>query len=489
MFEYFALVPVLFPLLGAVIVYLLLRFSEPIQKVFILGCMVILFILDLSYLIALLSGLVEEVSLGPIVLDAAGMFISSLVTFLGTLVLCYSFIYRKKTEFDATFFIIYFLLAGMMCGMACTYNVLVMLVFLEAATVTSAFLILYGRTKRAIKATYIYLGISIVEVILVVYGAFILFNSTGTLDLHQMDISRIAPNDIFLLGLLFFFGFGTKAGLLPLSAIWLPPAHSDAPAPVSATMSGILIKSGVIGMIKIMYPFFMVSGIDSLILIVLFVGTLNMVLGGIMAFFAGNIKRLLAWSSISQMGYIVVGFGLATPIAIYGSLFHILNHMLFKGSLFLISGVLLFQVKTLKINRMGGLGKMMPLTAFCFLIASLAMSGLPFLNGFISKELIYEGSIEAGFPVLFSIFGLDLTIFGIFGWVTSIIIFICLMRAFYLIFLGKPFDTFGDLRDPPLCTMLPILILVGLCILIGLFPDLVSGSLQQIADSLFRMRG
>jgi len=189
------------------------------------------------------------------------------------------------------------------------------------------------------------------------------------------------------------------------------------------------------------------------------------------------------------MGYIVIGFGLATPVAIYGSLFHILNHMLFKGSLFLIAGVLLFQVKTLRIHRMGGLAKVMPLTGLCFLIASLAMSGVPFLNGFISKEIIYEGSVEAGFPVLLSVFGLDLTIFGIFGWITSIIIFICLMRAFYLIFMGEPQDAFRNLRDPPLCTMLPILILVALCVLIGLFPDLVSGSLEQIAETIYQMRG
>ncbi|HWQ68210.1 MAG TPA: proton-conducting transporter membrane subunit [Methanospirillum sp.] len=489
MIEYFALVPILSPVVGAVIVYLLLQFSEPIQKAFILGCMFILFILDFSYLIALLYGMTEVVSLGPIVLDASGMFIASLVTFLGTLVLCYSFIFRKKTEFDSTFFIIYFLLAGMMCGMACTYNVLVMLVFLEAATITSAFLILYGRTKRAIKATYIYLGISIVEVIFVIYGAFILYTCTGTLDLRLVDISRIAPDTIFLLGLLFLFGFGTKAGILPLSAIWLPPAHADAPAPVSATMSGILIKSGLIGMVKVMYPLFVLSGVDTLILIVLFIATLNMVLGGIMAFFAQNIKRLLAWSSISQIGYIILGFGFATPVAIYGSLFHILNHLLFKGSLFLIAGVLLFQVKTLRIHKMGGLLRFMPMTGLCFLIASLAMSGVPFLNGFISKEIIYEGSVEAGFPVLLSIFGLDLTIFGIIGWIVSIIIFICLMRAFYLIFLGEPKESFSGLQDPPFSTMLPILILVGLCILIGFFPDLVSGSLQKIAETIYQMRG
>jgi formate hydrogenlyase subunit 3/multisubunit Na+/H+ antiporter MnhD subunit len=231
------------------------------------------------------------------------------------------------------------------------------------------------------------------------------------------------------------------------------------------------------------------SGIDLLILIVLFVATLNMVIGGVMAFFAENIKRLLAWSSISQIGYITLGFGLATPVAITGALFHILNHLLFKGSLFLISGVLLFQVKTLRINRMGGLGRYMPITGLCFLIASLAMSGLPFLNGFISKEMIYEGSIEAGLPVLLSLFGLHLTIFGIFGWITSIIIFVCLMRAFYLIFLGEPRHAESGLQDPPLYTMLPILILVGLCIVIGLFPELVLGSLEKIGETIFLMRG
>ncbi|MDD1725140.1 MAG: hypothetical protein LUQ07_08440, partial [Methanospirillum sp.] len=315
------------------------------------------------------------------------------------------------------------------------------------------------------------------------------YTLTGTLDIHQMDMSRISPDEAFLLGILFFFGFGTKAGLFPLSAIWLPPAHADAPAPVSATMSGILIKSGVIGMAKVILPFFAISGIDTLMLIILFIATLNMVMGGIMAFFARNIKRLLAWSSISQMGYITLGLGLATPLAIYGALFHILNHLLFKGSLFLIAGILLFQAKTLKIHNMGGLFRVMPLTGLCFLIASLAMSGLPFLNGYISKEIIYEGSIEAGFPVILSVAGFDLTIFGVFGWVTSIIIFICLMRAFYLIFLGKPRDSFADLSDPPLCTMLPILIMVGLCIIIGLFPDLVSGSLEKIAGILYEMRG
>lgn len=487
-YELIAFVPVLLPVIIGLLLFPLQRVAEQLQRLFIIAGMGLCLAVNLGYLIGLIHRVVPVASLGPIYLDAPGMFIATLVTFIGMMVLCYSFVYRAQNNFDCTFFSLYFILAGMMCGMACTYNVLVMLVFLEAATVTSAVLILFGRTRRAIRATYIYLGISIVEVILVVYASFILYNTTGTLDLRMMDLGLFSQNDLFILTLLFLFGFGTKAGLLPLSAIWLPPAHADGPAAISATMSGILIKASIIAMVKLMYPFYFLDAAGTLVPIILALATLNMVLGGVMALLSENIKRLLAWSSVSQMGYIFIGLGVATPIAIYGSLFHILNHMLFKGSLFLISGILLYHLKTLKLHEMGGLLRRMPVTAACFLVASLAMAGLPFLNGFISKEIIYEGTVEAGFPVLLSIFGLHLTIFGILGWVTSIIILICLMRAFVLIFLGEATGRAADLREAPLCMILPVAIMVGCCVLIGLFPDLVTPSLRYIADMLYAMR-
>ena len=366
-----------------------------------------------------------------------------------------------------------------------------MLVLLEAATVTSAVLILFGRTKRAIRATYIYLAISIFEVILVIYGAFILYSCTGTLDLRYMDISLLSSGDITLLALLFLFGFGTKART---SSSW---KHLASPLPMLMLLQLSVQRCRVyssrpalFAMVKVMYPFFLITNGEMLMFIVTFFGTLNMVLGGVMALFSCHIKRLLAWSSISQIGYIIVGFGLATPVAIYGSLFHILNHMLFKGSLFLISGVLLYQVHTLQIKKDGRAWK--GHATYCpisFLVASLAMSGVPFLNGFISKELIYEGSIDAGFPVIFSLLGLHFTVISILGWVTSIVIFVTLMRAFYQIFLGTPREPERELHDPPLYMIIPIVIMVMLCVVIGLFPNLVSGTLEYIAQVLFQMKG
>jgi formate hydrogenlyase subunit 3/multisubunit Na+/H+ antiporter MnhD subunit len=252
-------------------------------------------------------------------------------------------------------------------------------------------------------------------------------------------------------------------------------------------MSGILIKASVVAMVKAIYPFYLISGVETLILVVIGFGVLNMLVGVIMALLSEDIKRLLAFHSISQMGYIILGFGLATPGAIYGALFHITNHMLFKGCLFLITGALILRVNTRQIHKMGGLMKQMPLTGLCFLIASLAMSGVPLLNGFWSKEAIYEGSVQAGYPVLFSAFGLDLTVFGLVGWLTSILTFACLIHAFYVMFMGKPKEEFEGVREPPIYMMLPILIMAGLCIAIGVYPDLVSGALKFAADALLAL--
>ncbi len=488
MIEVLALIPVLLPMLGAVLTLYLVKYSEKLQEAFLVVFSALLFIFNVIYFIALENGMTGPLAYGPILLDAPGMFICCLITFIGTLVIFYSFVYKDEEHYDKTYFIAYLLLMGMMSGLANTYNVIVMLVFLEAATVISAVLILFGRTRRAINATNIYLAISIIEVVLVVAGAFILYNDSHTLDLHSLNPASISDNDKMLLALLFFFGFGTKASLLPLGILWLPSAHSEAPPPISATMSGILIKASVVAMIKAIYPFYLMSGVGTIVLIIAAFGVLSMLIGVIMALMQEDLKRLLAYHSISQMGYIVLGFGLATPLGVYGAMFHIMNHMLFKGCLFLIAGALILRLNTRHMHKMGGLLKQMPLTAACFLIASLAMAGMPLLNGYVSKELIYEGSIQAGYPVLINIPGMNLTIFGIIGWITSGLTFICLMHAFYMIFLGKPNEKLKDVKDPPVYMMIPILLMATLCVVVGLFPDLISGAIQFAATVLYQVR-
>jgi formate hydrogenlyase subunit 3/multisubunit Na+/H+ antiporter MnhD subunit len=493
MYEYFALSPVILPVIGALIALVIYDRFKTYFEPFIVGYSALLFIFNLAYLVMLHTGeIAKPLAYGFIVLDAPGMVITCLVCFLGTLVMFYSFTYKDRGTYDSTYFVTYMILMGVMAGLANTYNVIVMLILLEAATVFSGVLILFGRTKRAINATTIYLTISIIEVLLVLYGAFLLYNHTGSLDVIN-GISQIPEGDRMLLVFLFLFGFGTKAGVIPLSLIWLPSAHAEAPPPISATMSGILVKAGVIAMAKAIFPFAMVSGALTISQVVVTIGVLGILIGVIMALLQEDLKRLLAYHTVSQIGYIIVGLGIGflavlgsgwTDVAregVYGAIFHITNHMLFKGGLFLISGALILRVTTRKMHRMGGLLKQMPVTAICFLVASLAMSGLPLLNGAVSKEAIHSAT-DAAIPLWSG--------FEWIGWlqiVGSILTLICLLHAFYVIFMGRPKEEFAQVKEAPLYMLIPIVIMAGLCIVIGLFPGSVESILRFAADGLLHM--
>lgn len=493
MYEILALSPVILPLVGALIALVIYDRFKTYFEPFIVGYSAMLFIVELAYLLMLQSGAIAKpLAYDFIVLDAPGMLITCLVSFLGTLVLFYSFTYKDRATYDSTYFVLYLLLMGVMAGLANTYNVIVMLVLLEAATVFSGVLILFGRTKRAINATTIYLLISIIEVLLVLYGAFILYNHTGSLNVID-GLNMIPDSDKMLLAFLFLFGFGTKAGVIPLSLIWLPPAHAEAPPPISATMSGILVKAAIIAMAKSVYPFVFASGAETIAMAIVVIGILGILIGVIMALLQEDLKRLLAYHTVSQIGYVLVGLGIGCLFAlgsdwdaiakegVYGAIFHITNHMLFKGGLFLVSGALILRVNTRRMHKMGGLLKQMPVTAICFLVMSLAMSGLPLLNGFASKEAIREAT-AAAIPLWSGYEWMGyLQILG------SILTFICLIHAFYVIFMGKPMEGAEKVTDPPLYMLLPIVLMAALCIVIGLFPGTVSDILRFAADALLYM--
>lgn len=491
--DFLALAPVIIPVIGALIALVIYdRFQQSFEP-FIVGYSAMLFLVELAYLVMLYLGdIAEPLAYGFIVLDAPGMVITCLVSFLGTLAMFYSFTYKDTKTYDSTYFVTYLILMGVMAGLANTYNVIVMLVLLEAATVFSGVLILFGRTKRAIKATTIYLLISIIEVLLVLYGAFTLYDHTGSLDVIN-GIDRIPESDRMLLVFLFLFGFGTKAGVLPLSLIWLPPAHAEAPPPISATMSGILVKAAAIAMAKAIFPFACLSCAGAIAMAVVVIGVLGILIGVIMALLQEDLKRLLAYHTVSQIGYVVVGLGLGflavmggqwADVAregVFGAIFHITNHMLFKGSLFLISGALILRASTRRMHRMGGLLKQMPITGICFLVASLAMSGLPLLNGYVSKEVIHEAT-DAAIPLWSGYEWIGyLQILG------SILTFLCLIHAFYVIFMGKQKEEFAQVKEAPLYMLIPIVIMTGLCIVIGLFPGTVESILRFAADALLHM--
>jgi hydrogenase-4 component B len=294
------------------------------------------------------------------------------------------------------------------------------------------------------------------------------WNIEGPLDAHQS-----LAGGIFLLG---FFGFGLKAGLMPMH-VWLPGAHANAPSHVSAVMSGVLIKTGIYGLVRItsLFP----SPPPWWGGLVLGVGTASAVLGVAFAMGQHDIKRLLAYHSVENIGIICIGIGLAllgrsvgrsdlVMLGLAGGLLHVWNHGLFKSLLFLAAGSVIHATGTREIDRLGGLLKRMPLTGGSFLVGATAISGLPPLNGFISELLIYLGLFRAttsGATPLWMASALAATALALVGALAVA----CFVKAFGAIFLGTPRSQAPERAHEADWKMLgPMGALAGLCVLIGL---------------------
>jgi hydrogenase-4 component B len=246
--------------------------------------------------------------------------------------------------------------------------------------------------------------------------------------------------------LLFFAGFGVKAGIVPLH-IWLPDAHPVAPSNVSALMSGIVIKCGIYGMARVFFDFFGPTPLWTGT-VVLAVGVVTALVGVLYALQEHDLKRLLAYHSIENIGIIVMGFGAAlmfrtlghpnlAAIAIVGALYHTLNHAIFKGLLFLAAGSVVQSVHTRNMEEMGGLIRRMPRTACFFLIGAIAISGLPPLNGFVSEWLTYQ-ALLAGFGTTHSLTRLMFPIAGSLLALTAALAAACFVKAFGIPFLALP---------------------------------------------------
>jgi hydrogenase-4 component B len=291
------------------------------------------------------------------------------------------------------------------------------------------------------------------------------------------------------LAALAFIGFGTKAGIMPMH-IWLPSAHAQAPSHVSAVMSGVLIKMGVYGIVRVCTFFPDVP--LSWGLFVLAMGTISAILGVAFAVGQHDIKRLLAYHSIENIGIIIMGLGLAligramheplwVLLGICGSMLHVWNHALFKSLLFLGAGSVIHGVGTREIDVMGGLSKRMPLTANCFLIGAVAICGLPPLNGFVSELLIYLGlfhvattpTATAASAAVFAAPGLALV---------GALAVACFVKVYGIVFLGAPRSEQAALAHEAGRAMTgPMLVLAGCCALIGIAPLLVAPLLDRAA--------
>jgi multicomponent Na+:H+ antiporter subunit D len=410
-----------------------------------------------------------------LVLDGFSVFMLLTVSLVSFAVVLYSINYMEHDKAKPAFYALLLVMIAGMNGLILSNDLFTMYLFLEVAAIASYGLIAFGLQQDELEASLKYLLLSAVATACILLSIAILFGLTGSLQLSGIAAGVSALGDRGLIGFctaLFIMGFGLKAAIVPFHA-WLPDAHSSAPAPISAMLSGVLIKvSGVYALVRVSYAVFGVTPAIGQALMIL--GIVSILVGAFLALGQNDVKRMLAYSSISQVGYIILGFGAATPLGILGAVFHIINHAVAKGMLFLNAGALESATGTRELDKMGGLAKRMPVTAGTSVVGSLAIAGVPPLNGFWSKLLILLGLFQARQYLL--------ALIAILAGILTLWYYLILQRQ---AFFGRLNETWKDIREAPFWMSAAVVLLAAVCILVGLlFPLILANWIQPAVDIL-----
>ncbi len=393
--------------------------------------------------------------------------------------------YGQKNIGAAWFF--YNILVASMVLVVTARNAVLFLTAWEMMSVSSFFLVLFEGEKKGVpQAGLVYLIATHIGTLFLLAMFIFLGKDSGSFDFSRWPgaVSGTAPSIIFLCALI---GFGTKSGFMPMH-IWLPEAHPAAPNHVSALMSGVMIKTGLYGLLRILTFLGAPCAWWGYLLIAL--GSISGILGVLFALAQHDIKRLLAYSSIENVGIITMGIGLGVlglslnnfllmVLGFTGALLHVINHAFFKGLLFLGAGAVYQETATRDMDVLGGLLKKMPLTGFCFLAGAAAICGLPPLNGFISEFLIYFVSFK-------NVFGSTLLVFIALGTMISLALIgglavACFTKAFGIIFLGEPRSAYAQhAGEPGVLMRTSMAVLAVVCLVMGLSAPWYLGMFARI---------
>lgn len=357
---------------------------------------------------------------------------------------------------------------GTMLWGCVTNNVIMLYVAIEATTLTSGLLVAFYWDRRALEAGYKYFMLLTIGITFALFGCVLLYAAaaaTGKLlggsALLISDIRNVTafiPGRFTAITIAFLvIGFGTKAGIAPFHP-WLADAHAEAPTPISVLLSGVMIKMALYAMARTVSIFYPTWPQVTVFIVVL--GTFTMLLGIILAMTQDDLKRLLAYSSVSQMGYVLVGIGLGTYLGCYGGLYHLLNHALYKSLLFMCVGAVIYATGVRRIAELGGIRKQMPITSACFLLGAVAIAGFPPLNGFWSKLTIYLALAKVGMWWA-----------AVIAILTSVLTMVVMLRAGYRVFWGELRSSASSAREVPALMWVPMVVLAAMCGLLGIWPQ------------------
>jgi proton-translocating NADH-quinone oxidoreductase chain N len=415
---------------------------------------------------------VAETVIGTIALrvDGISLLVIAVTLTLGTLVVVYSGAYMAGEDGAEKYYALLITLIGAIIGLACAADLFNLWVWFEAMAISCYLLVaFYHQQPASLEAGVKYLVQSATGSVLVLLGIALVLLQTGTLDLHAIQQTESSPL-LLAAGALFVIGFGVKVAFVPLHT-WLPDAHAQAPSGISAMLSGLVIEAGLIALLRALLP--LAGMTPSWTTLLLSSGALNILIGNLLALRQKQVKRLLAFSSLSHVGYMLLGLGIAfqsgEAAGAQSSFFHLLTHGLMKGLAFLAAGALLYglhlangQHVPLTISDLRGAAGRYPLTALAFSIALLGLGGLPPLAGFMSKWQIFA----AGFQAQNTVIGL-LVIFAALNSVLSLGYYAPLVNAMYR---QKPSEAVTRGGRISAAMAIPLALLALAVVIFGIWP-------------------
>ncbi|OGS23067.1 MAG: hypothetical protein A2252_08075 [Elusimicrobia bacterium RIFOXYA2_FULL_39_19] len=455
---------IIIPLAGAFIISVTGKYSRKVSYTITWLVTFVLMVLSLKLLI---KGGFTSYNIGGwapplginLVADGLSILILVIINTIVFVAANYSIGYIGKYTSKWTYFALYLVMLASMNAAVLTGDLFNLLIWIEVGGVASYALVAFGTRAEELEASFKYAVLNTVGLLFILMGVCLLYAYTSTLNMADMaQILAQKPDNklISFVIVLFLIGAGMKSAIVPFHA-WLPDAHSSAPSPISALLSGVLVKSlGIYTLLRVMFNVFGITLLISKTFLIM--GTASIILGGILAVYQNDIKRMLAYSTISQIGYIFFALGLGTPLGYFAALFHLVNHAYAKALMFMTAGAVVNAADDIRdIREMGGFGKKMPVTSITSIIGSMSISGIPPFGGFWSKLLIIVAAIQAG-----QYMGAFIAV------IISIITLSYYLKLQKHVFFGELKSKWAGIKEAPVSMCVSMIVLAAVCIGLGL---------------------
>lgn len=414
-----------------------------------------------------------------LVVDAFAAYVSLVISVISLVIFWFAVFAPREVKYEAGYYALILLLTAAMHGIVMAGDIFNLFVFVEISSLAAVAIIAVKGTKESVEASFRYLILSALGSGGLLFSIALLFMVTGHLNMDFMRQTLAVTAGQYPLNVLtalafMVVGLGVKSALFPLH-IWLPDAHANAPTASSALLSGLVVKVYIVAFIRIAY---MTLGMELFYLlpirqILLVMASLAIVAGSVFAIVQDNIKRLLAFSTVAQVGYIFLGFSLLSARAVEGAVWHILIHAIMKTLLFLAVGVVIHQSGYKKISQLHGLGRRMPLTFACITLGALSMVGIPGTAGFISKLYLALGALDAGQAIFAGLILLS-------SLLSAVYYFPLIITAYF----GH--DASPTVSEPSIAVQLPLVVLSLAVLFYGLMPSVLLPLVRQTAALIMR---